>query len=258
MSTSIIDEDGTIQYFNEEGLLHRDDGPAVINPNGDKSWWENGKLHRTDGPAVEWSTGEKWWYLHGKIHRTDGPAFEWANGDKSWFQNGERHRDDGPAVILSDGTKLYFLDGKEISETTFFNTCIITDKDGTIQYFNKKGELHCEHGPAIKYANGDKFWYSHGKLHRQDGPAIEYATGEKHWFLNDKRHRLSGPAAEYSDGTKDYYINGNHVSSKTNAYVSYLISFLSLLKNILLMKEFNLLQKIKISYELLFKRNLKT
>jgi hypothetical protein len=28
---------------------------------------------------------------------------------------------------------------------------------------NEKGELHCEDGPAVEYANGDKDWYLNGK-----------------------------------------------------------------------------------------------
>ena len=31
---------------------------------GDKHWYLNGLLHREDGPAVEWPDGEKFWYLN--------------------------------------------------------------------------------------------------------------------------------------------------------------------------------------------------
>ena len=72
------------------GILHREDGPAVEYSNSDKEWWLNGKRHREDGPALEWSNGEKEWFLNGKLHREDGPAFEWANGDKEWFLNGKK------------------------------------------------------------------------------------------------------------------------------------------------------------------------
>ena len=48
------------------------------------------------------------------------------------------------------------------------------------------GKLHCEHGPAIEWADGDKSWYLNGELHREDGPAIEWPDGTKAWFLNDE------------------------------------------------------------------------
>jgi len=50
----------------------------------------NGKLHRTDGPAIEDADGDKRWYLNGKLHRTDGPAIEYSNGNKEWHLNGEQ------------------------------------------------------------------------------------------------------------------------------------------------------------------------
>ena len=32
---------------------------------------------------------------------------------------------------------------------------------------------------------GNKRWYVNDKLHRTDGPAIEFADGDKFWYLND-------------------------------------------------------------------------
>jgi hypothetical protein len=77
-----------IEYLNEKGLLHREDGPAVEWNIGDKSWLINGKYHRLDGPAREFKDGSKYWYINGKCHREDGPAREYTNGDKEWFLNG--------------------------------------------------------------------------------------------------------------------------------------------------------------------------
>ena len=47
------------------GTLHREDGPAVVNSEGDKAWYLNGKRHREDGPAIEYSNGCCSWYLDG-------------------------------------------------------------------------------------------------------------------------------------------------------------------------------------------------
>ena len=49
------------------GILHREDGPAIEHPDGTKSWWINGKRHREDGPAIEYNDGEKYWFLNNKL-----------------------------------------------------------------------------------------------------------------------------------------------------------------------------------------------
>jgi len=85
--------------------------------NGDVEWRdEAGDLHREDGPAIERVDGDKFWYLNGKTHREDGPACEWENGDKEWYLNGKRHRVDGPAVERPNGIKFWYLNGAEVSE----------------------------------------------------------------------------------------------------------------------------------------------
>jgi len=60
-----IDEEGTIEYF-KNGKYHRENGPAIIWPNGDKEWYLNGRCHREDGPADIFSDGTKnyWYYDH--------------------------------------------------------------------------------------------------------------------------------------------------------------------------------------------------
>ena len=37
---------------------------------------------------------------------------------------------------------------------------------------------------------GNKCWYLNGKCHRTDGPAVEYANDNKYWYIN---------GAEYSE-----------------------------------------------------------
>lgn len=82
-----IDSYGSKYWYNEERQLHRLDGPAVIDHNGNKRWYQNGILHRLDGPAIENINGDKIWYQNGKRHRLDGPAIEWASGHKYWYIN---------------------------------------------------------------------------------------------------------------------------------------------------------------------------
>lgn len=91
-----VDKYGTKRWYDEKGLLHRINGPALVESNGDKSWLYRGLLNRKDGPAVivcDDTTGirirEEWWYEN-KLHREDGPAvrefrmyevFEWEDDD---------------------------------------------------------------------------------------------------------------------------------------------------------------------------------
>jgi hypothetical protein len=84
-----IEVEGRVEYLNEKGELHREDGPACEYINGSKSWWINGKRHREDGPAIERSKGSKEWWLNGLCHREDGPAVVRSNGNKEWYLNGE-------------------------------------------------------------------------------------------------------------------------------------------------------------------------
>jgi hypothetical protein len=57
-----------IEYRDEKGNLHREDGPAIEFANGTKAWYLNGERHREDGPAIEYSDGSKYWYLNGKYY----------------------------------------------------------------------------------------------------------------------------------------------------------------------------------------------
>ena len=54
------------------------------------------------------------------------------------------------------------------------------------EWANEARQLHREDGPALEYANGNKYWFLNGQRHREDGPAIERTDGYKAWFLNGK------------------------------------------------------------------------
>jgi len=51
--------------WREDGLNHRPDGPAYIEPGGYEEWWLNGLFHRSDGPAITWPGGYQKWWLNG-------------------------------------------------------------------------------------------------------------------------------------------------------------------------------------------------
>lgn len=50
------------------GVIHRDDGPAVIHQNGSRTWYHYGSIHRLDGPAIEHANGECEWFINNRKH----------------------------------------------------------------------------------------------------------------------------------------------------------------------------------------------
>ena len=77
-------------------------------------------------------------------------------------------------------------------------TMEVNDNGATI-YRNQHGHCHRIHGPAVIWADGEKWWIQHGQLHRTDGPAIEYADGRRSWYVDGKKlteqefHEQAGP-----------------------------------------------------------------
>lgn len=58
-------------------MLLSEDSICSIDSFGNKFWYNNnGLLHRVDGPAVEYSDGTELWFMNGLRHRTDGPAIK--------------------------------------------------------------------------------------------------------------------------------------------------------------------------------------
>lgn len=85
----IVDPDGIQRWYNKEGVIHRENGPAVIYPSGTEYWYRNGKYHREDGPAVNRNDGYMEWRINDKFHREDGPALIWPSGKTFYFLNGK-------------------------------------------------------------------------------------------------------------------------------------------------------------------------
>jgi hypothetical protein len=82
-------------------------------------YYIGGKLHREDGPAVIGPQGWVKYYINGKLHRDDGPAVIWTSGSVEYYNKGKRHREDGPAVIYASGEKIYYLDDKLYREDDY-------------------------------------------------------------------------------------------------------------------------------------------
>ncbi len=72
-----------------ESTLHRLDGPAVIEDNGNIMWYKNGEIHRENGPAITNKVGE-FWMQRGAYHRVDGPAVVLKCGLEEWYLEGQQ------------------------------------------------------------------------------------------------------------------------------------------------------------------------
>lgn len=57
---------GTRFYYKDKEMtiLHREDGPAIEDINGDREWYQNHKMHRMGGPAIEGHDGRKMWFVN--------------------------------------------------------------------------------------------------------------------------------------------------------------------------------------------------
>jgi hypothetical protein len=68
-------------------------------------WYKDGLLHREDGPAVEGPFGQKYWLQHGEFHREDGPAVIWPNGAQEWYLKGIQYTKEEFKIITTTTTK---------------------------------------------------------------------------------------------------------------------------------------------------------
>lgn len=199
--------DGEAIKWIHNGLVHREDGPAVVSKNGDLEWYVNGLRHREDGPAIMRINGRKEWWLNGK--RSRKPSSYSFSSD----ENEDEDENDNPSIIDECGVKRWY-------------------KPGT-------NTLHRDNGPAIEGPDC-KMWLKNGLFHREDGPALTYRigftttssgveifrqckiyahhyfTGTENrnmivecWLINGSAHRTGGPAL-YSDDSMNqrWFVNG--------------------------------------------------
>ena len=48
---------------------------------------DEGRAHREDGPAEVWKDGTQWWLRHGWAHFAYGPADLWSRGTLAWYED---------------------------------------------------------------------------------------------------------------------------------------------------------------------------
>jgi len=114
-SNPSINSAGDKLWYDNNGNLHRENGPATIRKNGVNEWFYYGKLHRIGGPAVYNTNNNEYYeyYEFGKLHRMDGPAI--CHGKhKEWYVADKLHRLDGPAIIYPDGAMSWYYNDIKI------------------------------------------------------------------------------------------------------------------------------------------------
>ena len=79
-----------IEHKDASGLLHKDDGPAVITDKGDKFYYKHGLINRSNGPAIIMVDGTKIYCKNNLPHRIDGAAKIFPNGEREYWINGFR------------------------------------------------------------------------------------------------------------------------------------------------------------------------
>lgn len=85
--------------MHKKSLLNTPHGEPVVRD----EYLEDGLLHREDGPAVVCSDGLEAWYRHGLLHREDGPAVaDPGTHYLAWFRDGVAQRvEHGSGVVFS-------------------------------------------------------------------------------------------------------------------------------------------------------------
>jgi len=61
----------TYKYY-RNGKLHRDDGPAVIRPDGTQEWYKEGKLYIENRPTIIYKYGSENSYNNNKLYGNNG------------------------------------------------------------------------------------------------------------------------------------------------------------------------------------------
>jgi len=96
------DFDGYKAFYDKQGLRHREGGPAIVQPNGDREYWTRGVRNRVDGAAFIYGKTREYW-VDGKLHREDGPAM---------------YRSPKKAIGMPAVTQ-YWIDGVQLTEKEF-------------------------------------------------------------------------------------------------------------------------------------------
>ena len=185
------DKDGTLRYYNSEGKLHNDNGPAVVFIDGTELYYDNGLINNLKGTAINSVDGSKIYYVKGNLHNEREPSID-ELGTKYWYNNGQLNRgDDLPAIETKDGDKFWFKNGLrhrendrpaiEINSVYNLNDTFTLEKGSECYFIN--GVLHRYNNYAIKQIRNynskvitDFYFYENGVFLKK----IDYENKEKY------------------------------------------------------------------------------
>lgn len=189
----------------KDGKLHSYDDKPISNLVQD-IWYDSGIIHRDNGPAIITYHEIKAYYKYGKLHRSCSlPAVEFPDGSEIYAVDGVYHRDgDKPSVIIVKNDS-YYDEKSPIEESISHINITLYNKlldEGLIGECNR--DIYIEH--IVKY------WFE-GKILNRDGdkPAIESDVCFI-WIKNNKIHRDNGPAVIYADGTCEFWIDNEKMN----------------------------------------------
>lgn len=151
------------------------DSPYTTDPfklySGDNAYFEEGLLHRDNGPAIIRSAGNTESWLFGCQFDADTYSY-FADIAKTMGMHGP-------------GLKLFFNGYEMIPDwsATDISTvigdmgtgeCVIANPLGSTAWI-KDGKVSRDNGPAVEFINGTEWYMKDGQFHRLDGPAITWA-----------------------------------------------------------------------------------
>lgn len=85
-------QNANIHWLNGEPHRNPKNGPAVVWADEYKAWHYKGKRHRDEGPAIIYPDGTKKYFVNGSLHRNpkEGPAVERTNGQNEYWEYGKK------------------------------------------------------------------------------------------------------------------------------------------------------------------------
>lgn len=144
----VKDNTGYLVIWSKENRIHRKYGPAVVKyintPLGidivRQEWYMDGVLHRDNGPAIKLFNNQicqEHWYQQGLLHREDEPAIIYKNQynrilESFYYYEGQAHLEDGRNLRHCD--HLY----SSMSSYYFHNKFFLYKKDPILLEKEKK------------------------------------------------------------------------------------------------------------------------
>ena len=134
--------------------------------------------HNENGPAVIEENGNQGWYYMGNIQGYDN-----AFTNETWIEKVKELK------AQQEKTNMIEFKTHDDIPKNFTGVCKVIDTDAICHI--KDGIFHNESGSACTDSYGNKFWLILGFRHRENGPAIQYSNGNKEWWYKDTMYGLN-------------------------------------------------------------------